>query len=182
MFILDKGLNGVGEGLNEVGERSKDFLSKFKPPARRVTSPTDVYALTNLTLCYYIGDDVLNSHLQFNKQWKFDLQHTQGLHTYLNQLTLGTNYMLGLQNYKLKWKGPYARSDKTQRYPGNMEYDTKRTRGCDVVVFMVFNDFIQEQETSGKIIATNTLRDIICNTGHSEIQAVQLYKPYFHLL
>ena len=115
-----------------------------------MTSPTDVYALTNLTLCYYLGDDILNSHLQFNEQWKFSTSNLNGLFTYINQLTLGTNYLLGLQNYKLKWKGPYGRSDKTNRYPSRLVEDTKATKGCDIVVFMVFNDFTQELETSGK--------------------------------
>ena len=31
-----------------------------------------------------------------------------------------------------------------------MGKDTQATRGCDIVVFLVFNDFTQELETSGK--------------------------------
>ena len=91
MFLLDNGLSGIS------GELSKVFPGKKPRPAppRRVTSPTDVYALTNLTLCYYLGDDVLNSHLQFNDQWKFSTTNLKGLFTYINQLTLGTNYLLG---------------------------------------------------------------------------------------
>ena len=58
-------------------------------------SPTDVRALTNITLCYYLGDDVLKSHLQFNKDWVFTLRNLKGLYTYINQLTLGANKILG---------------------------------------------------------------------------------------
>jgi hypothetical protein len=32
----------------------------------------------------------------------------------------------GLQNFKLKWKGPYQRSDGESRYPENMKEDTAR--------------------------------------------------------
>ena len=145
LFGLDKGLKGLKGNLDKVFPGAKNT----KPP-RRVTSPTDVYALTNLTLCYYLGDDILNSHLQFNNQWKFTTNNLNGMFTYINQLTLGTNYLLGLQNYKLKWKGPYGRSDKTNRYPSRLVEDTKATKGCDIVVFLVFNDFTQELETSGE--------------------------------
>jgi hypothetical protein len=60
--------------------------------------------------------------------------------------------ILGLHNYKLKWKGPYARSDVENRYPDQLEEDTIRASGsgCDIVVFLVFNDFSDGSgETSG---------------------------------
>lgn len=59
--------------------------------------------------------------------------------------------LIGMQNYKLKWKGPYARLDKAERYPGKMQEDSKRVAhlGCDVPVFLVFNDFTQVSETNG---------------------------------
>ena len=48
-----------------------------------------------MTLCYYLGDDVEKSHLQFNPQWQFTQSNLKGLYDYINQLTLGTNYLLG---------------------------------------------------------------------------------------
>ena len=83
---------------------------------KRPLSPTDIQAQTNLTLCYYLGDDVEKSHLQYNPQWAYDKYNLKGLYDYINQLTLGANKLLGLHNYKLKWKGPYARTDKANRY------------------------------------------------------------------
>ena len=34
--------------------------------------------------------------------------------------------ILGRDNYLLKWRGPFKRSDAEKRYPANMEADTKR--------------------------------------------------------
>ena len=60
-------------------------------------------------------------------------------------------HCVGLQNYKLKWKGPYARTDKANRYPDKLKEDTLRVSkiGCDVVVFLVFNDFSSGQDVAG---------------------------------
>lgn len=88
----------VNNGVNSVNN-----LLQFSSPQAAVKAPvppsrptiTDTQALTNMTLCYYLGDDVLKSHLQYNDQWKFTLSHTNGLHNYINQLTLGTNILLG---------------------------------------------------------------------------------------
>ena len=35
-------------------------------------------------------------------------------------------FPLGRDNYLLKWRGPFKRSDADKRYPGNMEKDTKK--------------------------------------------------------
>ena len=35
-------------------------------------------------------------------------------------------HFLGRDNYLLKWRGPFKRSDAEKRYPANMEADTKR--------------------------------------------------------
>ena len=51
--------------------------------------------LTNLTLCYFTGDDILTSHLMFNDRWKFDRYNLKGLKTYANDLTFGANIHLG---------------------------------------------------------------------------------------
>ena len=36
------------------------------------------------------------------------------------------SFSAGIQNFKLKWKGPYQRSDSESRYPENMKDDTLR--------------------------------------------------------
>ena len=54
---------------------------------------------TNLTLCYYTGDDILNSHLMFNDRWWFDRYNLEGLNTYINDLTFGANVFLGKLEY-----------------------------------------------------------------------------------
>ena len=55
-----------------------------------------------MTLCYYAGDDILNSHLMFNDRWKFDRYNLKGLKTYVNDLTFGANIHLGMSYYKVK--------------------------------------------------------------------------------
>jgi hypothetical protein len=60
-------------------------------------SPTDVNAVTNITLCYFTGRDIETSHLQHNQQWAFNNQNTNGLFTYINHMTLGTNILLGIK-------------------------------------------------------------------------------------
>ena len=60
---------------------------------------------------------------------------------------------IGLQNYKLKWKGPYGRRNKWEKYPKqeDLQKDTEQasTVGCDIVIFLVFNDFSSGQDTDG---------------------------------
>jgi len=108
---------------------------------------------TNLTICYYTGDDILKSHLMFNDRWWFDRYNLEGLKTYINDLTFGANVLLGRDNYSLRWRGPFKRSDADKRYPGNMEKDTKRAQAnlgnCDAVVFLVFNNFVAQNATDG---------------------------------
>ena len=52
-------------------------------------------AQTNLTVCYFLGNDVVDSHLKFNNKWAFSPNNFDGLNTYLNDLTLATNLYLG---------------------------------------------------------------------------------------
>jgi len=146
--IVNNGISNIVVGSSNTPQKEQPLA---KAPPLRPSSPTDVRAQTDMTLCYYLGDDVENSHLQFNPQWQFTQSNLKGLYDYINQLTLGTNYLLGLQNYKLKWKGPYARTDKANRYPDKLKEDTLRVSkiGCDVVVFLVFNDFSSGQDVAG---------------------------------
>lgn len=141
---------GVG-GLNAI--KSKIFGKHQAKQTPRYQSPTDVIAATDITMCYYLGDDIEKSHLQYNDEWAYDSSNLNGLYAYINQLTLGANTLLGLHNYKLKWKGPYGRTDKSQKYPSteHLQYDTYQASlvGCDIVVFLVFNDFSTGQNTDG---------------------------------
>jgi len=149
------GLTNVVEkgtaGLNAI--KNKIFGKHAAKQSARYQYPTNVNAATNITMCYYLGDDIESSHLQFNDQWKYDRYNLKGLYNYINQLTLGTNTLLGLHNYKLKWKGPYGRTDKASKYPSteHLQYDTYQASlvDCDVVVFLVFNDFSTGQNTDG---------------------------------
>ena len=87
-----------------------------------------------MTLCYFLGDDVQKSHLQFIPKWEFTNGiDMSGLHTYINELTLGANKLLGLQNYQLAWKGPYARLDKEKRYPDRLKKIPKELLILDVM-------------------------------------------------
>ena len=51
---------------------------------------------TSITLCYFVGDDILKSHLMYNKNWAFvPRKDTSGLTRYINDLTLEANKLLG---------------------------------------------------------------------------------------
>ena len=55
---------------------------------------------TSITLCYFVGDDILKSHLMYNKRWAFvPKQSTSGLTRYINDLTLAANKLLGIRAY-----------------------------------------------------------------------------------
>ena len=47
--------------------------------------------------------------------------------------------------------GPWQRSDYEDRFPQNAAQDTYEARdwGCDLVTFLVFNDYSEVQETGG---------------------------------
>ena len=58
--------------------------------------------------------------------------------------------MLGENNLKLVWKGPYERHDSTTHAaPSNPAQDTLSVAsyGCDAVVFLVFNKFSSDCKT-----------------------------------
>ena len=73
-----------------------------------------------------------------------------GVKRYINELTFETNRMLGENNLKLVWKGPYERHDSTTHAaPSNPAQDTLSVAsyGCDAVVFLVFNKFSSDCKT-----------------------------------
>ena len=95
-YTLDNGISNIAVGASKFQQKEQPIA---KAPPLRPSSPTDVRAQTDMTLCYYLGDDVEKSHLQFNPQWQFTQSNLKGLYDYINQLTLGTNYLLGMYFY-----------------------------------------------------------------------------------
>ena len=69
--------------------------NRAQAPFKVTSLINDVNALTNLTMCFYVGNDVIDSHLRFNERWFFNDRNYEGLNTYLNDLTLATNLFLG---------------------------------------------------------------------------------------
>ena len=68
----------------------------------RITYPTTRVRRT-LDLCYYLGDDVLKSHLAYNPNWGDSTP--EGVRRYINEMTFEANKMIGLENLRLVWKG-----------------------------------------------------------------------------
>lgn len=101
----------------------------------------------NLDLCYYLGNDIFTSHVACNENWADGT--AEGVKKYINELTFQSNKLLGENNLLLSWKGPFARHDSNERYPTNPSLDTTAlfSRGCDAVVFLVFNQFAADCET-----------------------------------
>ena len=115
-------------------------------------------AARNLDLCYFVGDDLDSSHVLCNENWADGSSEVsflpqvvpyvinfalQGLRRYLNEMTLETNKVLGTNNFRLSWKGPYDRHDHWLEAPSNPGYDVQTFHAgysaCDAVVFLVFN-------------------------------------------
>ncbi|CAB4062547.1 unnamed protein product [Lepeophtheirus salmonis] len=147
--------------LNEIpGEyKSLAYLQKFpfsgkKPSKKKDYSPVPE-SLTkflrknsfdlwrdrrSLDICYFLGNDILKSHLIYNENWGDET--VEGVKRYINELTYQANRLLGLENIRLTWKGPFDRHDKNLRYPEDPEHDSKSvSSSCDVAIFLVFNDY-----------------------------------------
>merc|ERR1711997_132912 len=117
---------------------------------------------TSITLCYFVGDDILKSHLMYNKKWAFvPKQSTSGLTRYINDLTLAANKLLGQDNFQLAWLGdgssqqgllPFSRHSPSESLSDeHLDSDVKGNahRGCDANIFLLFNDFATQQVTDG---------------------------------
>ena len=76
-------------GTNKI---INDNIEKLQHESRH---PDESQVLTNMTLCFFTGDDILKSHLMFNDRWRFDRYNLKGLKTYVNDLTFGANIHLG---------------------------------------------------------------------------------------
>ena len=77
------------------------WLVKLCPKIKVKVFPISILQ-TSITLCYFVGDDILKSHLMYNKRWAFvPKQSTSGLTRYINDLTLAANKLLGIRPYSI---------------------------------------------------------------------------------
>jgi len=124
--------------------------SPFRAPAEELEPATYSSRLNarNLDLCYFLGNDIYQSHVACNPRWADGT--VEGVKKYINELTFETNRVLGTNNLKLVWKGPYQRRNVNSRYPENAAGDTQSvaSQGCDAVVFLVFNQFSKDCKTA----------------------------------
>jgi len=132
-----------GLSLSPTRSSSSSNLTRNIGPVPQLYS-----AARNLDICYFLGSDIFTSHVPCNPNWGDGTN--EGVRRYINELTLETNRMLGENNFRLAWKGPYERHDsQTHSAPSNPSHDVLSVKdyGCDAVVFMVFNKFSQDCET-----------------------------------
>jgi len=98
-------------------------------------------AVRNLDLCYFLANDIFTSHVPCNPNWGDGT--LDGVKAYINELTFEANRMVGENNLRFSWKGPYERHDPDASSPTNPTQDVLSVAqyGCDAVVFLVFNKF-----------------------------------------
>jgi len=138
-------------------EKGLKFSPKRKTPLEEeeevedlqyTAGPKGRIAGRNLDLCYFLGNDIFTSHVPCNPNWGDGTN--EGVKQYINELTFETNRMLGENNMRLTWKGPYERHDAASALsPSNPTQDVLSVAdyGCDAVVFLVFNQFSSDCET-----------------------------------
>lgn len=104
----------------------------------------------NIDLCYFLGQDIFTSHVRCNPNWADGTN--EGVRKYINEMTYETNRMLGVNNLRLVWKGPFVR---TEGVAQNQEGDAVRqdvlsvaNQNCDAVVFLLFNQFSEDCKTT----------------------------------
>lgn len=146
----------------EKGSKFKARRNKTVAPLTPKVSYMGRRAARDLDLCYFLGSDIFKSHVRCNNNWADGT--AEGVRRYINELTFETNQMLGLNNFKISWKGPYEYQffdPKNPRYPKlskppqrdvltTVQYDSfgnAKTSSCDAVVFLVFNEFAEDCET-----------------------------------
>ena len=130
---------------------------KFSPtrasPNKNVTDEEELplastrLAVRNLDLCYFLANDIFTSHVPCNPNWGDGT--LDGVKAYINELTFEANRMVGENNLRFSWKGPYERHDPDARSPTNPTQDVLSVAqyGCDAVVFLVFNKFDSDCKT-----------------------------------
>jgi hypothetical protein len=144
------------EKISNNPVRPQQNPATFQNPGSNALNP-----LLTVDLCYYLGDDVLDSHVKFF-DW-FD-GSVEAYKTYVNLLTLQAKKLMNRvdkagqvynNDFQLTWRGPWQRSDHASRYPDRAREDTKAAakQGCDVVIFLVFNNYTGVGATEGHDIA-----------------------------
>lgn len=104
----------------------------------------------NIDLCYFLGQDIFTSHVRCNSNWADGTN--EGVRRYINEMTYETNRMVGVNNLRLVWKGPFVR---TEGVAQSQEGDAVRqdvlsvaNQNCDAVVFLLFNQFSEDCKTT----------------------------------
>jgi len=103
----------------------------------------------NVDLCYFLGQDVFTSHVRCNPNWADGTN--EGVRRYINEMTYETNRMIGTNNLRLVWKGPFVRTEAAPEQQDqaliNDVYSVVK-EGCDAVVFLLFNEFSEDCQTT----------------------------------
>lgn len=104
-------------------------------------------AARNLDLCFFLANDIFTSHVPCNPNWGDGT--IDGVKQYINELTYEANRMVGENNLRFAWKGPYERHDPAAKNPSNPTQDVLSVAGygCDAVVFLLFNKFSSDCKT-----------------------------------
>jgi len=109
----------------------------------------------NIDLCYFLGQDIFTSHVRCNPNWADG--SNDGVKRYINEMTYETNKMVGLNNLRLVWKGPYVRTEGVRTEQGQLleegdaiRYDVLSVarENCDAVIFLLFNEFSEDCKTT----------------------------------
>jgi len=104
----------------------------------------------NIDLCYFLGQDIFTSHVRCNPNWADG--SNEGVKRYINEMTYETNKMVGLNNLRLVWKGPYVRTEgvRPEQEGDAIRYDVLSVakENCDAVIFLLFNQFSEDCKTT----------------------------------
>jgi len=133
---------------------------------------------SELTICYFVGDDISGdgSFVMKNQNWnntEIGDKGPKGIETYLNELTYDANKLVGLNNFKIDWKGPFDNENKLTQDTGSWTQERvieSSKEGCGAVVFLyVPNDLDETNANYGGVSIGGA-----CETkeGHGYIRMV----------
>lgn len=128
---------------------NKNFMGTSEQESQPICGQEDLdntgaSAISELTICYWIGDDITRSFLTNNKDWN------KGIERYLNELTFETNKLLGSNNFKIDWKGPFHYELGNGGEP-EMTIQSS-VEGCGAAVFLRAADSDGKRNYGGKRI------------------------------
>merc|ERR1712083_836575 len=90
------------------------------------------------------------SHVRCNPNWADG--SNDGVKRYINEMTYETNKMVGLNNLRLVWKGPYVRTEgvRPEQEGDAIRYDVLSVakENCDAAIFVLFNQFSEDCKTT----------------------------------